>query len=88
MKQFSHRLVERPRWEQFDSFTAQFVIVLMMKMMMSIMEMVTLKMMITTVMILAAAMIGKVGGSGDCFFPSLEVHKMPSDVCKDDEDGI
>ena len=88
MKQFSHRLVERPRWEQFDSFTAQFVIVLMMKMMKPIMEMVTLKMMITTVMILAAAMIGKVGGSGDCFFPSLEVHKMPSDVCKDDEDGI
>ena len=44
MKQFSHRLVERPRWEQFDSFTAQFVIVLMMKMMKPIMEMVTLKM--------------------------------------------
>ena len=75
MKQFSHRLVERPRWEQFDSFTAQFVIVLMMKMMKPIMEMVTSKIMITTVMILATATIGKVGGSGDCFLPSLESHK-------------
>ena len=60
----------------------------MMKIMKPIMKMVTLKMMITTMMILATATIGKVGGSGDCFFPSLEVHKMPSDVCKDDEDGI
>ena len=45
----------------------------------------------------ATATIGKVGGSGDCFFPSLETHKdvrgkcsakLPSDMCKVDEDGI
>ena len=77
MKQFSHRLVERPWWEQFDSFTAQFVIVLMMKPINGNGNVEN-----------ATATIGKVGGSGDCFFPSLEVHKMPSDVCKDDEDGI
>ena len=67
MKQFSHRLVERPRWEQFDSFTAQFVIVLMMKMMKPINGNGNVEN--------ATATIGKVGGSGDCFFPSLETHK-------------
>ena len=51
------------------------MIVLMMKIMKPIMKMVTLKMMITTMMILATATIGKVGGSGDCFFPTLETHK-------------
>ena len=64
MKQFSHRLVERPRWEQFDSFTAQFVIVLMMKPINGNGNVEN-----------ATATIGKVGGSGDCLFPSLETHK-------------